>query len=452
VAAAISVAAHLALLLLARGRAPAPAQRPIELEVIHLPAARVAVPPPAPHGSDAAVGAARDAAVAAGEAVHDATRTEAARGAPSGAEEPIAAGRDPGHAVATEPVPHPAAAQPFSAPAAGTTAALDAAPQATAAPTPPPTAGAPGPKPPPAFAAADPTHPAPAQDAPASAATEPGTALPAAPPPAPAPRPLRLLPDRYDLAASALPHGAAEGAGTAAAPAAPADPGHRLDALLADGRAVERGTTRVDGYWSEVRRHLERRWEVDAELLRDGPRRGLGLGKLDEAWEGWRKQAAAYAATGNPYGDGYLAPGSPHLADHARPVEPKEVRPLYEDAAEDGAFRKHRTALVLVVQDEGGRVIDVRLHRSSGHKGYDELALSHARALAQLDLGIPPDGAKSLWSFDATLITTPPLPIAGCAVDAYFVPQHCYYPLRQRVKESVHLVGVWRADETPGVR
>jgi TonB family protein len=226
----------------------------------------------------------------------------------------------------------------------------------------------------------------------------------------------------------------------------------RLEGLLADDRAVVRGTERVDAYWGEMRRRLESKWEVDADLLADGPRRGLGV-KIDKAWEGWRRQAATYAATGNPYGEGAWVPGSPEVADYARPLNlPEKIGPIYEGAADEGAYRNTRTALLLVVQDEAGRVVDVRVQRSSGNAAFDRLAEANARALAQYDLGLPPDGRKTVWSFDATLITTPPLPIAGCAVDAYFIPQHCFYPLSQRVTQAVRLVGVWGAGETPGLR
>ncbi|WP_373045948.1 energy transducer TonB [Vulgatibacter sp.] len=254
-------------------------------------------------------------------------------------------------------------------------------------------------------------------------------------------RRLDLLPDRYELA------------GTLEIPVPPPEepePAPGLADRLADDRAVRRATERVETYWSELRQQLERRWEVPKELLRDGPTRGLGI-PVEEAWKGYREQAERYAATGNPYGEGPLVPGARELADNAVPVElPDRVEPTVD--MERTAYRQSRSALVLLVQDETGNVADVRLHRSSGNAAYDRAALERAKSLATLDLGLPPDGNQSVWSFDATLITTPPLPIAGCAVDAYFIPRHCFYPLSQRVKEGVRLVGVWRKGERPGIR
>lgn len=229
-------------------------------------------------------------------------------------------------------------------------------------------------------------------------------------------------------------------------------PGERLAALLADDRAVERATDRIDRYWQTVRHHLERDWEVDKEILREGPTRGLGI-DVEAGIRSWLEEAAAYGATGNPYGEGPMVPGAPGLPDHLLPLDRQgQQHPGLPRGGERSAFRRERSALVLLVQDDRGRVVEIRLHRSSGNLAFDDAALAQARRLSRLDLGVPPDGRKSLWSFDATLAITPPAPIAGCSFDAHFLPDHCFYPLSERVKHAVRLVGVWDADETPGIR
>ncbi len=391
VAGAVSLAAHLALLLVPKPAPRAPSARPIELEVVHLPSPDVSAETPRPSR----------AGDASAEAPRDATPNRA---------EPYA-----GHVSAE--TPRPAHVGDASAEAPRDVTPDRAAPHAghVSAETPQP--------------------------------SEPGGASAVAP----APRRLDLLPDRYDLAAAApAPPAAAEP--PPRPPPAPPDPQQRLRAMIADDKAVDRATRNVQAYWAELRRDLDRRWRVDEELLADGPSSGLGI-DLRDAWRGYTEQAAAYGATGNPYGDGPYALGSPQLNERARPLDLPEVPNLHLNGGDErSAFRKERTAYVLVVQDASGRVAGVKLHRTSGNAAFDRAALDQADRLAEMDLGIPPDGTQSLWAFNATLLITPPLPIAGCAVDAYFIPQHCFYPLSRRMKQAVRLVGVWRADETPGVR
>ena len=74
--------------------------------------------------------------------------------------------------------------------------------------------------------------------------------------------------------------------------------------------------------------------------------------------------------------------------------------------------------------------------------------------LRELAVGVAASGSMVhvAQAFGATLLTTPPAPVAGCAIDAHFIPSNCFYPLKQRVKTDVHLVGVWQADEEPGLR
>lgn len=379
IAGAVSVAAHLALLLVPARDPPPPRQRPIELEVVELPPQAPEPPRRDPQPSPTRPQAQPPAQLRIG------TRPPARTNAHQHAELPIVA-------------PHAAAQRPAAGPPS----------------TPAPGSG-------PAETAGIPVAPA---------------------PPPPLPRRLDLLPDRYDLAGADTPPAATE---PPPAPTEP-DPQHRLDALIADDKAVSRALTNVQDYWSNIRRDLDRKWAVEADLIEGGPSRGLGMG-LAEGWQEYRKQAAQYAASGNPYGDDPLAPGAPTTAERAYAIGP----PVPE-RGDEGAYRKHRTALVLVVQDASGRITDVRLHHPSGSPAYDRAAVEHARALTKLDLGLPPDGTQSVWAFDAELLITPPAPIAGCSVDAYFVPQTCFYPLSRRVRDSVRLVGVWRADETPGVR
>lgn len=229
-------------------------------------------------------------------------------------------------------------------------------------------------------------------------------------------------------------------------------PEEKLSGLFADDRAIRRATEAPDSYWSGLRHKLEDGWTVSRDQLRDGPRTGLGI-RVDKALDDYLAEASAYGNTGTPYGDGPWVPGGRALSDRGIPVDAKRPPPTLDTNGENSTYSTTREALVLVVQGDDGRILDVRLHRSSGHPGYDRAALARAKALADSSLDAPPkDGRTSLWSFDAKLVVTPPLPIAGCAVDAYFIPQHCFYPLSERTKQAVRLLAVWGPGEEPGLR
>lgn len=236
------------------------------------------------------------------------------------------------------------------------------------------------------------------------------------------------------------------------APTEEGDTNERLQGLLADDRAVGRARDGRDGYWRDLARNMERRWQVDKDHVRTGPKLGLGF-SVDQWVETWRARARTYVATGNPYGDGAFARGSPQLTDSARPLQLDEnlVRLDYEGGT-NGTYNLMRVALVLVIQDDEGRVAEVRLHRSSGSRGYDEGALKAAQTLASDDLGVPPQGRQSLWAFYAALAVTPPAPIVGCGFDAYFIPTECFYPLSEHLRSRVRLVGIWARGEKPGLK
>lgn len=410
---ALSLLLHLALLLLPAERPAPPTPRPIEVEFVHLEEE------PQPAASP------QDEGTAPERGDPEAMVREA--GAPAGRDAPPRRDRPDER--------RDRAAEATAMPEGEGTPGVSPGPQA---PSDPPT---------------DRSSGLPMHHAEAPAPSEEGAPDDPSGPAPPSPRRLELLPDAIDLAGRGTPPPAAPGA-SPAPPAAEPDAGERLRALFADDRAVERATQRVHAHWGDLRRHLAHTWKVDKEVF-DGPSRGLGLG-LDDAWEGWRDQAATYATTGNPYGDEPLAPGSLRLHDRALPVDkprvPLPLGPVGIDGGDEGLYRQRRVALVLVDYDEAGQVIGMQLHRSSGNAHFDRLAREQAEELTRLEPKPPPDGRRSLWAFGATLVTTPPAPMAGCAIDAYFIPQHCFYPLSQRVKTDVHLVGVWQADEEPGLR
>ena len=88
---------------------------------------------------------------------------------------------------------------------------------------------------------------------------------------------------------------------------------------------------------------------------------------------------------------------------------------------EDSPFHKRLVVLVRIVQREDGSLERAEIAGSSGNRAYDESALERARALGGT-LGPPPEKhRRTLWAFETDFSQFPPLPIAGCALDATFV-------------------------------
>jgi hypothetical protein len=81
------------------------------------------------------------------------------------------------------------------------------------------------------------------------------------------------------------------------------------------------------------------------------------------------------------------------------------------------------------------------------YTAYDRLALKQARSLLGKELEklgpLPPEGRKSLWAFETDFTLVPPIPMAGCALDAFFVPRDCIYPLQKRVRSKVSLEAIY---------
>ena len=123
-----------------------------------------------------------------------------------------------------------------------------------------------------------------------------------------------------------------------------------------------------------------------------------------------------------------------------------------DDPGGGGTYQVKRIALVMLVQEPGGGLEEIRLHRSSGSPAFDRAALDAARTLAEGALEAPPDGSTTIWAFEASLRITPPAPIVGCSFDAGFIPQECFYPMSRHLKHGVKLLGVWHEGETPGLR
>ncbi len=222
----------------------------------------------------------------------------------------------------------------------------------------------------------------------------------------------------------------------------------RLDELFAEDRAIETAKHRADSYWHDLRRRLERGFEAPLDLVEAGP--GSGTLSLGGSLSTYREQARAYALTGNPYGDGPRVPGSrrsmgSELVDSIADQTLK--RPLQEPIGDRGVFSRKLVTVVDFEQAPDGSLVGVHLVTSSGSPGHDRLALAQTReegGNAMGELGPPPaQGRRTRWAFTSSLTIIPPLPMAGCALDAYFIPQECVYPMKKILRHRVRLLAIY---------
>ncbi|HEY0838587.1 MAG TPA: TonB C-terminal domain-containing protein [Vulgatibacter sp.] len=222
----------------------------------------------------------------------------------------------------------------------------------------------------------------------------------------------------------------------------------RLAELFAEDRAVETARSRADAYWLGLRQRMEKGFAPPMEIVEAGP--GSGSAGMQGAIDSYRAQASAYAATGTPYGDDPLVPGGRRgfALEAADEVSSRVFgAPLPEAIGESSVFSRRLVAVVEVEQDRDGSLAGVRLVSSSGIPAYDRLALEQARdprTVSAAELGPPPaQGRRTKWAFASTLRIIPPLPMAGCSIDAYFMPGECFWPLKKILRHRVSLLAIY---------
>jgi len=225
----------------------------------------------------------------------------------------------------------------------------------------------------------------------------------------------------------------------------------RIDAFVEHHKARER-VELPDVYWRDARKQLEDGFSVTWDVVESGPARPLGHGAAGALAEQWRRDARGYGKEGNPF-----AAGGPGAARSSQAEATAQGRGLPPDALAQAemlqrqlggsAMPSRLSARVLIEQREDGSVADVSLAVSSGNAAYDRLVLGQARRIAAAEmekLGPPPrDGRKTLWAFDTDFQAVPPLPIAGCALDAYFIPRDCFYPGKKSTRSRVRLEAIY---------
>jgi TonB-like protein len=230
----------------------------------------------------------------------------------------------------------------------------------------------------------------------------------------------------------------------------------RVEGWLSDEKAKQRAQGR-DGYWQSLEDALGRGFDPGWDVLDKGPREAPGS-TLRAFAEAWRKQAAAYGRSGNPFADDAGGPGAHRpllqefleLANEDRglgsvSLETK-LQPLglvrTEAALSGKTWHFRLVASVRVIQREDGTLFAVALERTSGNAAYDRLALGQARSLAALQLGPPRQGLETLWAFETEFSQIPPVPIVGCSLQD-FIPKNCFHPLQKIVHSRVRLLAIY---------
>jgi hypothetical protein len=216
----------------------------------------------------------------------------------------------------------------------------------------------------------------------------------------------------------------------------------RLEGFFRDKRAEEHARSRAEPAIVELRRRLEQRFSVPMEVLEEAPKGQPNLG-LGGSLRAYAVQAQRYGATGNPYEEGILAPGSPEALDTPASTQFRfsnadvSREPLVSSTT---ATVTTLVARIEVVRGEDG--VEARVLEGSGVPRFDRLALEQVRRELER-VKLPPEVRRMRWAFVSTLRVTPPGPTVGCSIDQAFVPQECFYPGSKHQRSRVHLEALY---------
>jgi len=231
----------------------------------------------------------------------------------------------------------------------------------------------------------------------------------------------------------------------------------RIESWVSDAKGKQRAEAGRDGYWQAVQDRLARGfdpgWDVLEQGPKDAPRSSLGA-YLDS----WKKQAAAYGRSGNPFSGLAGAPGATRplheefteLANADRGLDSvslgKTLQPfsmvLAAGAVSGTVWHHSLIALVRISLRGDGSLLAVELSGTSGNTAYDRLVLGKARSLGTLPSGTAPLARETLWAFETDFTQIPPLPLAGCALDD-FIPKNCWRPLQKLQHSRVRLLAIY---------
>jgi TonB family protein len=210
---------------------------------------------------------------------------------------------------------------------------------------------------------------------------------------------------------------------------------------------VERGL--VHPYFSQLGKSLLKVWDAERAVSSQGFKGFLEQAQENsKAWNGiWRDRAAAYGASGSPLEeDASLKPsrrppptvgGNPNL--EARRAMRQQMRE---------EFRATRRAIIRVVQDAQGQLLEVTLVSPSNNTQVDREAIKDVRTAAEQLPPPPPEALAgkqtltSLWQFELIISITPPVPTLSFEFDEALQFVDMRLPLDRRIYKRVRLLSV----------
>ncbi|GHG63342.1 TonB family protein [Comamonas sp. JC664] len=239
-----------------------------------------------------------------------------------------------------------------------------------------------------------------------------------------------------------------------------------LDAGVPDGRAspsaqalvedivsesvgrgrVDRGL--VHPYYGQLGKALMKAWDADRSVKEHGLQGYFDMGmERGRAYSRvWMERAADYGASGS-----FAAKNGPG-EDRRRPISTagdptlNARRELRQQMRQE--FRTTRRALIRVVQDAQGQLLDVQLLEPSHQPEVDKEAIKDVRAAAEK---LPPPPAEavgsrvrisSVWEFELIISISPPIPTFSFEFDEALGFIDTRLPLDRRIYKRVRLVEV----------
>jgi hypothetical protein len=215
-------------------------------------------------------------------------------------------------------------------------------------------------------------------------------------------------------------------------------------------QAHERARDPQDVYWRDMQEELSRNFHVGFEPSKSKPERPVS--PIGQALAAYQRAAESYGKSGSAYADASRSVSTLPAAERGLSGTSLEgakaatdLQQLAQASFGDGGWNKKLVVLIQIVQAPDGTIDSAQVTTTSGNEAYDGTALTQVRKLLGKGvLGVPPSGRRrTVWAFETDFSTMPPLPVAGCTLDATFAPGDCYYPFKRTVHSRIHLEAIY---------